>query len=98
MSLLASVLDTLSTFPLDIPDPDPVAPPGFEGPVGTILSWLKWGGLALAVGGLMIVGGMMAINQRRGEAAGELGLLGKILIGVIIIGAAASIVGFLSGV
>lgn len=97
MSLLASVLDTLSTLPLDIPDPDPAPPPGFEGPVGILFGWLKWGGLAVAVAGVMIIGGKMAINIRRGEAAGELGQLLFVALGCILIGAAASLVGFLSG-
>jgi len=97
MSLLASVLDTLSTIPQALPDPEPVAPPGFEGPVGTIFGWLKWGGLALAIAGVMIIGAKMTINVRRGEAAGELGQLLYVALGCILIGAAASLVGFLSG-
>lgn len=97
MSLLASVLDTLATIPLAIPDPDPAPPPGFEGPVGILLSWLKWGGLAIAVAGVMIIGGKMAINIRRGEAAGELGQLLFVALGCILIGAAASLVGFITG-
>lgn len=97
MSLLASVLEALSTVPLAIPDPDPAPPPGFEGPVGTLFGWLKWGGLAIAVAGVMIIGGKMAINIRRGEAAGELGQLLFVALGVILVGAAASLVGFLSG-
>lgn len=97
MSLLVSVLDTLSSIPLIIPDPNPAPPPGFEGPVGIILGWLKWGGLAIAVAGIMIIGGKLAINIRRGEAAGELGQLLYVGLGCILIGAAASLVGFLSG-
>src|SRR4051794_1771886 len=97
MSLLASVVDALSTIPLAIPDPDPAPPPGFEGPVGILFGWLKWGGLAIAVAGVMIIGGKMAINIRRGEAAGELGQLLFVALGCILIDAAASLVGFLSG-
>ncbi len=97
MSLITSALDILTSIPLDIPNPDPAPPPGVEGPVGVLLGWLKWGGLAVAVAGIMVIGAKLAINQRRGEAAGELGQLGFVAIGVIILGAAASIVGFLSG-
>ena len=97
MSFITSALDVLSSIPLAIPDPDPAPPPGFEGPIGVLFSWLKWGGLAVAVAGVMIIGAKMAINIRRGEAAGELGQLLFVALGCILIGAAASLVGFLSG-
>ncbi len=97
MSLIAHVLEVLTSIPVAIPDPDPVAPPGFEGPIGVILGWVKWLGLIVAVLGVIIIGGKMAINVRRGEAAGELGQLLYVGLGCILIGAAVSLVGFLSG-
>lgn len=97
MSLIAATAEVLVSLPLAIPDPDPVPPPGFEGPVGVILSWVKWLGLIVAVLGIVIIGGKMAINVRRGEAAGELGQLLYVGLGCILIGAAVSLVGFLSG-
>lgn len=96
MSLFALVVETLSAVSATIPDPAPVAPPGFEGPAAVILGWLKWGGLALAVAGIMIIGAKLAINIRRGEAASELGQLLYVALGCILIGAAASLVGFLA--
>lgn len=97
MSLLAHSLDLLSSVPAAIPDPGPVAPPGFAGPVRIILGWVKWIGLIVAVLGVIIIGAKLAINVRRGEAAGELGGLLYVGLGCILIGAAASLVGFLSG-
>ncbi len=97
MSLIAHVLELITSIPVAIPDPDPVAPPGFEGPIGVILGWVKWLGLIVAVLGVIIIGGKMAINVRRGEAAGELGQLLYVGLGCILIGAAVSLVGFLSG-
>jgi len=41
MSLIAHSFDLLNSVPFAIPDPGPVAPPGFEGPVGIILGWVK---------------------------------------------------------
>ena len=45
----------------------------------------------------LITRGKLAINVRRGEAAGELGGLLYVGRGCILIGAAASVVGFISG-
>jgi hypothetical protein len=97
MSLLVHWSDLINSVPLDIPDPGPVAPPGFAGPVGIIMGWAKWVGLIVAVLGVIIIGAKLAINVRRGEAAGELGGLLYVGLGCILIGAAASLVGFLSG-
>lgn len=97
MSLLVHSVDLINSVPLGIPDPGPVAPPGFAGPVGIIMGWAKWVGLIVAVLGVIIIGAKLAINVRRGEAAGELGGLLYVGLGCILIGAAASLVGFLSG-
>ena len=98
MSLLAHALDLIHVVPtVDIPNPDPVAPPGFEGPVGVIIGMAKWGGLALAVLGIIIIGAKLTITVRRGEAAGELGQLLYVALGCILIGAASSLIGFLVG-
>ena len=77
-----------------VPDPGPGSmPPGFEG-FPTIMGWVKWLALGVAVIGLIILGGSMAVSARRGEG-GELGgWLGRILVGVIIIAAGTTLVGF----
>ena len=68
MSLLAHSFDLINSLPTDIPDPGPVAPPGFAGPVAVIMGWVKWVGLIVAVLGVIIIGAKLAINVRRGEA------------------------------
>ncbi|MEO5536055.1 MAG: hypothetical protein ABIR17_13100 [Pseudolysinimonas sp.] len=97
MSLLVTALDVLTNVPTGIPDPEPVAPPGAEGPVAVLLSWAKWLGLIAAVVGIIIIAIKIAINVRRGEAAGELGGLLYIAIACILVGSAVSLVGFISG-
>ena len=47
--------------------------------------------------GLIAAGAMMAIQSRRGEGGEHVGRIGMSLAGVIVIGAAAALVGFLSG-
>ncbi len=97
MSLLAHAFDLINSVPADVPNPGPIAPPGFEGPVSVIIGMAKWGGLALAVLGVIIIGAKMMVNVRRGEAAGELGQQLYVALGCILIGAASSLVGFLVG-
>ena len=92
----AHVLTAASQYTGLLPDPDPVAPPGFEG-VATILSWAKWVGLIAAILALIAVAVMFMFNSRRGEGGEHLTTFVAILIGVMIIGAATALVGFLSG-
>jgi hypothetical protein len=96
MSALAELAVVATEIAYALPDPDPVAPPGFEG-VTTILGWAKWAGLIVAILALIALGATFAINNRRGEGAEHLKWLVGILVGVLIIGAATAIVGFLSG-
>ena len=76
-------------------DPGAVQPPGTEGLVA-IMSWVKWVALALAVVGLISGGAMMTIQHRRGEGGELVGRLGGTLSGVVVISAAAALVGFLA--
>lgn len=99
-----TVLDTLITaathlaaiVPADIPNPDPVQPPGTEG-VTTIMSWLKWIGYAV-VGGAIIVGGILiAVSFRRGEGHDALPKVLLPMAGAIVIGAGAAWIGTIAG-
>ncbi len=81
--------------PMDIPNPDPKAPPGFEAPVTAVMSWFKWGGLILLVLALVGVGATMW-RDRRGDTD-YMEKLGKIFIGAIIISAAVALIGFFAG-
>ena len=93
LSFLATEAITLLSA---IPDPDPQAPPGFEA-IGTILAWAKWAGLIAAVLALIAVAVLFMFNSRRGEGGEHVKTFVNILIGVMIIGAAVSLVGFISG-
>ena len=77
-----------------VPDPTPVQPPGTEG-FTAIMGWAKWVALAVCVLGIIAAGAMMAIQSRRGEGGEHVGKIGMALGGVIVISAAASMVGFL---
>lgn len=93
IAALTDLLLDASAHLSTLPDPDPVQPPGTEG-LTTLLSWVKWIGLAVCVLGLIAAGTMMAIQSRRGEGGEHAGKIGMALGGVIIISAATSLVGF----
>ena len=99
MSTLHAILTAANDFAAllpqaDIPNPAPVQPPGTNGFV-TIMGWVKWVALAVCVIGIIVAGALMAITSRRGEGGEHAGRIGFALGGVIVISAAASLVGFL---
>ena len=93
-AILSAANDFALMFPLNIPNPEPIQPPGTTGFV-TIMGWVKWVALAVCVIGIIVAGALMAINSRRGEGGEHAGRIGFALGGVIVISAAASLVGFL---
>lgn len=96
LELLSAVNDFAAIAPVQIPDPDPVQPPGTEG-VTTIMAWLKWIGYAV-VGGAIIVGGILiAVSFRRGEGHDALPKILWPMAGAIVIGAGAAWVGTIAG-
>lgn len=83
-------------IPMQIPNPDPVQPPGTRG-VSTILAWLKWIGFAV-VGGAIIVGGIgIAVALQRGQAADALPKILWPMAGAIVIGGGIGMVSSLMG-
>lgn len=92
----AHALTTIGQVLTDLPDPDPLAPPGF-GAVTTLVAWAKWVGLIAAILALIAVAVMFMFNARRGEGGEHVKTLVSILVGVMIIGAATALVGFISG-
>lgn len=92
-TLTMNVLNVVHAVAL--PNPDAERPPGFEF-VDTLLAWMKWGGLILAIFALIGAAAMLMFNQRPGSTQEGVGAIGKILIAVIIIGAASSIIGFIA--
>ena len=94
-SALAAAADlSLHALPLAVPNPDPIQPPGTEG-FTTVMGWAKWIALAMCVLGLFAAGALMALHSRRGEGGEHVGKIAMALGGVVVISAAASLVGFL---
>ena len=99
MAAIATILSTTNDVVMALPiatfiDVDPTQPPGVDGFV-TIMGWAKWVALAICILGLIAAGAMMSINSRRGEGGEHVGKIGMALGGVIVISAAAALVGFL---
>ena len=101
MSVLTSVaalaINASTAVVTQIPNPDPVLPPGMGG-VTTVLSWLKWIAYAVAVAAIIIAGIMMMFRHRRGEGGENIGALGWVLGGVIVISAGGGLILSLMGV
>jgi hypothetical protein len=78
-----------------IPDPEPAAPPGLAGPVGTLLGWWKWASLVGGVFGLIGCGAMMAIGRRNRSSLAADGATGIpwVLAGLTLIALSSGIVG-----
>ncbi len=96
MSFLTQIALEINMLPLQLPDPAPVQPPGTQGFV-SVMGWAKWVALAVCILALFAAGAMMSINSRRGEGGEHVGKIGMALAGVIVISAAAALVGFLVG-
>ena len=62
----------------------------------TIFAWTKWIGLLVVVAGL-IGFSVPAIQSRRGEGGEHVRKIGKVLKGVVIIGAVVALAGYLLG-
>jgi hypothetical protein len=67
-------------------------PPGSEA-FTTILSYVTYVGLAIAVLSLIALGALVALRMRRGEGLRNLGALGVVFIAVMLISGASALVG-----
>lgn len=94
MHILATATQSAAHLIQAVPNPDAIQPPGTEG-FTAIMGWVKWVALAICVIGLIVAGAMMAVQSRRGEGGEHAGKIGMALGGVVVISAAASLVGFL---
>ena len=63
----------------------------------TILSYITYIGLALAVLSIVALGAMIALRSRRGEGMRSIGALGLIFIAIMLISGASALVGALLG-
>lgn len=95
LTTVGGMSDVLATVATAIPNPQPIQPPGTDGFM-SVMSWGKWVALAVCVLALIAVGVLMAIPSRRSEGGEHVGNIGKVLMGVIVISAAAAVVGFLA--
>src|SRR3546814_10152712 len=68
------------------------APPGSEA-FTTILNYVTYIGLAIAVLSLIALGALVALRMRRGEGLRHLGALGVVFIAVMLISGASALVG-----
>jgi hypothetical protein len=92
---LINLIPLIAPKGVEMPTVTATAPPGavkFE----TVLGWAKWVSLGLCVLGLIAAGGLMAIQSRRGDGGEHLGRIVVVLFGVVIISAAAAMVGWLA--
>lgn len=88
---LSSALDIIA----QVPNPGQgTKPPGSDDLI-TILSWAAWVAVLVCVLGVIIAGGTMAIQHRRGEGSESMTRLGWVLGGCIVIGSASALVGAL---
>lgn len=95
--LQAQVAHFLNLIPMQVPDAGANKPGGLGQGLENIIGFAKWVGLGICVLGLVAAGAMMAINSRRGEGGEHVGRIGMALGGVIVISAAATLVGFVFG-
>ncbi|WP_432871803.1 hypothetical protein [Microbispora rosea] len=91
--LVSAVADMLQAGP--VPNPAPVAPPGLERPITTILGWGKWGVIVAGVAGLLICGAQMAIGRKNRSSFAADGASGIpwVLGGLSLAATASGIVG-----
>jgi hypothetical protein len=78
-----------------VPDPPPAPPPGFTGPLTTILSWIKYGAIAAGSVGMSVCGLMMILGRRNRSSLAADGAAGipYVLLGLMVVSAGSAIVG-----
>jgi hypothetical protein len=85
----------MRSVPVAVPDPGPVAPPGFAELAGNLLGWVKWGVLVAGVLGILICALMLIIGRRNRSATAYEGLVGSawVIGGLALASVAALLVG-----
>lgn len=96
MSILATFYTLAAVVLANIPDPDPVQPPGTEG-FTTVISWIKWIAFTLAAVALIFVAIRMFFRSRAGDGQELVGSLGWIFLGVMIISGGVGFIAMLMG-
>lgn len=78
-------------------DPGPGEPPPGSDGVITIVKWVAWVVFALAVIGVLVTAGTMALNNRRGQGGEHAAALGWTCASCVLASAASGIVGMFMG-
>jgi hypothetical protein len=78
-----------------MPNPPAVPPPGFAGPVATILGWIKWGAIVAGSVGMSACGLMMILGRRNRSSLAVDGAAGipYVLLGLVVVSAGSAIAG-----
>jgi hypothetical protein len=99
MSVLATAIGVTAEFVAQVSDPDPQAPAGLQAKTDIVLGLVKWGSL-IAVLGLLLASGMIALAGDRGYGGGmspELkSAVMKGVIALVIVASASQIVTFVA--
>jgi hypothetical protein len=96
--LLIQLSELVAALPtVDLPNPQPLAPPGTEGGVTAILAFAKWACLIVAVAALLVFSARLGwqMSNRGSGLESHIGGLGLILVGIVIISGSTSIVSFI---
>ena len=100
---LASGLAALGTLWIKIPTASLLAPDGqhvaaaaITSPeTSTVLGWVKWLGMVIAIGSLMVAGVMLSHSRQRGQASRASQRIVIVLFGAAVISSAPALVGWL---
>ena len=99
MSVTEMAIGATSRFVDQISDPDAQAPAGLQAKTDLVLGLVKWGSL-IAVLGLLLASGMIALAGDRGYGGGmspELkSTMMKAVVALVIVASAAQIVNFVA--
>jgi hypothetical protein len=87
---MTALLATSASTVLAVVDPG-VAPPGAAG-IATNVQWVAWVVLALCVVGVLVAGGAMAVQHRRGEGGEYAAGLGLACGGAVLVGSASAFI------
>jgi hypothetical protein len=80
-----------------LPDSEPLAPPGLGDAWNRIVGVGKWIALGVCVLGLLLIGGKMAFDARRGETTEEISSLIKVMLAVTLVSGGVTLIGFITG-
>ncbi|MDR3128330.1 MAG: hypothetical protein LBT99_03280 [Bifidobacteriaceae bacterium] len=82
----------------EIPNPSPKAPPGLEGPIGTLFSWIKYGVLTIlgVLGTIGLINLVHAIRSKDKENKWDhaFGQIVAPIAGAVLLGAIAGILNY----